>query len=112
MAGAIYSLIGIIETAALGYFLYLYYIQFFVSTPLPFIVGGAALAYLYLLNFLACIAQNCIICYDKHFKNWFTTRSHKIHCILVNIFSTLVCHKFRNILFSKMFNFDIFTAQL
>lgn len=112
MAGAIYSLVSIIEWAALAYFLYLYFIQFFVSTPLPFLVGAAALAYLYLLNFLAVILQNYTMCTDKHFKSWYNQRSHKITVITTNILSTLTCHKFRNILFSKLFTFDIFTAQL
>lgn len=112
MAGAMYSLISIVETASLGYFLYLYFIQFFATTQLPFFVAAAALAYLYLLNLLALIVQNIALCYDKHYSTWYKSKPHKISSIIINILSTLISHKFRNILFSKLFTFDIFTAQL
>lgn len=83
-----------------------------MKTPIPFLVGGSAMAYLYLLNFLAIIIQNCTICYDRDFKQWFRTKSHKCITILVNIFALIANHKFRNILFCKMFTLDIFTAHL
>lgn len=112
MSGAIYSLIGIIETGSLGYFLYLYFINFFVTSTLPFFVGGAALAYLILLNVLGVIIQNCSLCYDKDFKMWYAEGSHKLATIIVNILSTLINHKFRNILFCKLFSLGIFSAKL
>jgi hypothetical protein len=112
MSGAIYSLLSICEVGALAYFLYLYYLYNFFTLPLPFIVGVAAIGYLYLLNILAIFIQNCTICYDRDFKIWMTTRSHKLSSVLVNVFALILCHKFRNILFCKLFKLDIFTARL
>lgn len=90
----------------------MYFMQFYFTVPLPFIVGLAAIGYMYLLNLLALIIQNCSLCYDRDFANWLSARSHKLVVVFVNIIGFLICHKFRNILFSKLFNLDIFTAKL
>lgn len=112
ISGAIYSLLSICEVGSLGYFLYLYFVQSYFTVPLPFIVGVAAITYMYLLNLLALIVQNCSLCFDRDFTIWMSSRPHKSVAVLVNIIALLICHKFRNILFSKLFNLDIFTAKL
>lgn len=75
-------------------------------------MGVAAIAYLMLLNILALFIQNLTLCNDKHFKSWHNDKAHKITSVVVNIVSTVCCHKFRNILFCKLFTFGIFTAPL
>lgn len=72
LPGAIYALVGVIETGALAFFLYLYFVNFIVTSTLPFYVGVAALVYLFLLNILGVVIQNCSICYDKDFKIWYS----------------------------------------
>lgn len=112
MSGAIFSLLGLIEWGALGYFLYLYFKSFFFSIPTPFIVGVAAMGYLYIMNILAVFIQNFFLCNDKSFKSWLKSGANRFVTVLVNIIATLANHKFRNLIFCKLFNFDIFTAQL
>lgn len=65
-----------------------------------------------LLNILALFIQNLTLCNDKMFKSWYNDRTHKIATILTNIVSTICNHKFRNILFCKLFTFAVFSASL
>ena len=69
------------------------------------------MGYLYLLNFLSIIVQNVVICPDKHFKAW-NTGCNQCFNVIVNIVSLVMNHKFRNIVFSKLFTFNVFTGQL
>ena len=112
MPGAVFAFLGVFEWGALAYFLYLYFIKLFAATPLPLFIGLAALAYLYVLNILAIIIQNIVFCYDKPYRQWYAFGPNKCCSIFVNIVSFLTSHKFRNILFCKLFTFSIFTAQL
>ena len=112
MPGAVYALLGVFEWGALAYFLYLYFFNFFASQPLPFFVGAAALAYLYVLNILSLIVQNIVFCYDKHYRQWYAFGPHKCCTVFTNTISALTSHKFRNLLFCKLFTFSVFTAQL
>jgi hypothetical protein len=113
MSGALYALIGVIETGALAFFIYLYFIDFFVTSNLPFFVASAALAYLYLLNLVSLFVQNCSICYDKDFNSWYRSHNaHKVTTVIINIISVLFNHKTRNLLFCKLFSFGIFSAKL
>lgn len=75
-------------------------------------VGLAAAGWLVLVNLSAGIVGNIGICFDVSFSNWMRKRANKVCCILVNIVALSVNHKFRNILFCKLFNFEIFTATL
>lgn len=111
LAGAVYSLLSLLECGALGYFLYLYYIQLYATEPLPFIIGVSAIGFLYLLNIIALIAQNVIVCADKPFRVW-NTGCNSCFYVFVNFFSFLINHKFRNIVFCRLFTFLVFTAQL
>ena len=111
LAGAIYSLISILEWGALGYFLYLYFFELFPTQPLPFFIGLAALGYLYLLNIFALCFQNAVICTDKQFKGW-NYGCNSCFCIFSNFIAFLMNHKFRNIIFCKLFAFPVFSAQL
>lgn len=111
MPGAVYALLSLLEWGALGYYLYLYFIEFFSKEPLPLYIGLAALGYLYILNIFAMIAQNIIVCTDKMFKGW-NVGCNLCFTIFTNFIALICNHKFRNILFSKLFTFSVFTAQL
>lgn len=75
-------------------------------------VALAALGVLYLLNLLS-IVQSIVLCYDKKFSQW---RDISLLNKLYNMFSTLVSliisHKFKNLMFSRLFAFHIFSAPL
>lgn len=72
----------------------------------------ASLGVMYILNFLS-IIQSIVLCYDKRFCSW---RDGSILNKLYNMFSTFIsltlCHKFKNLMFSRLFAFVIFSAQL
>jgi hypothetical protein len=106
MPGALFALIGIIEWGALLYFLYLYHTSSFFAKDTPFFVGLASIVYLEFLNLFSLGMQNYLMCTDTPFVSWFQESTpHKIATVSVNIVSTLITHKFRNILFCKLFNF-------
>lgn len=113
LPGAIFAFLGLLECGALGFFLYLYHGSFFTTSPFPFYIGIAALAYLYLLNIFALIIQNIVFCYDKQFRTWYAAIGfHKCSAFWVNLLSVLFNHKFRNVMFCKLFTFSVFSAQL
>ena len=53
-----------------------------------------------------------MFCYDKPFRQWYSYGPNKCCTFFTNIVATLTCHKFRNIIFCKLFTFTVFTAQL
>jgi hypothetical protein len=71
-----------------------------------------ALALFYLLGGIAFLVQTCQLFTDGKFLNWRT----KDHCLRTTAFwiatsiSLLVNYKFKLILFSRIFNFEIFKA--
>lgn len=67
---------------------------------------------MYLLNVLSMI-QAIVLCYDKRFTIWRDSSAlNKCFNGFVTIFSFSLCHKFRNILFSRLFSFHVFSALL
>jgi hypothetical protein len=60
MSGAIFSLLSVLEWAALWYMLYLYFISH-MDQPIPVYVGLGSLAFLYLLNIAATISQSIFL---------------------------------------------------
>lgn len=111
LAGAIFSVISILEWGALGYFLYLYYTIKFTEESMPLFVGLGALGYLYIMNIIAFIAQNVVTCRDKLFYAW-NEGANKCSVIVSNVVALCINHKFRNILFCKLFTFSMFSAYL
>lgn len=75
-------------------------------------VALASLGVLYILNLFS-IIQSIVLCYDKRFSSW---RDASILNKLYNMFSTFISlslsHKFKNLMFSRLFAFVIFSAQL
>lgn len=57
------------------------------------------------------VLQTIALCSDSVFKSW-NIGVNKCVFLLVTAISTLVSHKFKNVLFSKLFNFSIFCAPL
>lgn len=64
LSGAIYSLISLLEFGALVVFLYLY-IRDYMSQPVAAFIGLGALAFLYIMNFVATLAHSIFLCYEK-----------------------------------------------
>ena len=62
LSGAVYSLIAVMEWGALCYFLYLYFIQY-MAEPVAEYIGLGALAFLYVMNLTAWLAQSIFLCY-------------------------------------------------
>jgi hypothetical protein len=113
LAGAVFAFLGVLEVLALWYFLALYFLDYFSNEPTPLWVALAATGYLYFLNLVAAIAQCVFLCYEKAFKTWRDQSGfHKCFYGFTNVVSLCLSHKFRNILFCKLFTFKIFSAKL
>lgn len=67
---------------------------------------------MYLLNFLALLIQNVYLMGDSSFKKWLDVGSNRCFYYFVSILSFLTTHKFKNFMFSKMFNFVFLKARL
>lgn len=72
----------------------------------------AALGILYILNLLS-IIQSCVLCYDKKFCQWRdSSLLNKIYNMFSNFISLVISHKFKNLIFTRLFAFCIFSSQL
>jgi hypothetical protein len=112
LSGAIYSLVALLEWGALWLFLYLYFIEY-MNEPVAEYIGLGAMVFLYTMNFAATIAHSIFLCHEKDFLTWVDqSRFHKCFYWFTNILSFVVNHKFKNILFCKLFTFKIFCAKL
>ena len=67
---------------------------------------------MYLLNIIALFAQNCYLRGDKQFNKWLNTTASVVCYYVLSIFGVLLTHKVKNLMFSKLFNFYVFKAQL
>ena len=113
LSGAIYSFIGILEVLALFYFIYLYYIDYFDTEPVPIWIALGSLAWLYFLNLVGTVAQCVFLCHEKEFVTWRDSSGfHRCFYGFINVLSLCFNHKTRNILFCKLFTFKIFSAKL
>lgn len=112
LSGAIYSLISVLEWCALWYFLYLYFIQY-MGEPVAEYIGLGAMGFLYIMNITSWIAQSVFLCYEKEFVAWTSeSRFHKCFYWFTGLISLVANHKFKNILFCKLFTFKVFSARL
>ena len=79
---------------------------------LSFYIALGALGLLYVLNVLSFI-QAIILCYDKRFSQWRDSSAmNKCFNGFGNIISMSISHKFRNILFCRLFAFHVFSAMV
>lgn len=91
----------------------MYYNEAYADHSIPLLIGLSALAFLYLLNIIAAFVQSAFLCYDKPFTTWKENFAlNRFFYYLTSIVSLCTSHKFRNILFCKLFTFGIFSAQL
>ena len=70
-----------------------------------------AIGLLYMLNLVALIVQSVVMCSDKAFREWNLGPS-KCATVVVSVFSTVFSHKFRNIIFCKLFSLSILSARM
>ena len=111
IVGALYSLIALLEWGAIGVAFYLYYLRvastFAISSEyLEALIYLASVAFFYLLNILALIVQNCFLRSDGIFRKWQNRQSSNFcwYCAS-SVIGVVMTHKFKNILFSKLFGF-------
>lgn len=67
---------------------------------------------MYLLNFIALFAQNCYLRGDTLFNKWLRTKSNLCCYYVLSVLGVVFTHKIKNLMFSKLFNFSVFKAQL
>lgn len=67
-----------------------------------------------MLNFLAFIVHSCQYLGDKKFQSWLKKYSctNPVVFWVAHVVSLLLNYKFRQIIFTKIFNFDAFRAEL
>ena len=117
IVGALYSLWSVLEWAAIGVSIYFYVkensdLQVSEQFVEAFIFAGS-IAFLYLLNIIAIFVQNCFLRGDDMFKRWTAKQApNKCTYYFSSIVGLLITHKFKNIMFCKLFGFDTFKAKL
>jgi hypothetical protein len=78
---------------------------------LYFILAGLGL--FFMLNFASFIAHTAQFCLDKRFTQWMKSScSNFTAFLLTTLLSLAINYKFKLILFSKIFNFSVFKAEL
>lgn len=113
LIGLGYSVLGVVETAVVGYVLYSYFYKYEGREWLTVCLMLGGLGVIALLNVLACVVQTATLCSDKRFHTW--TRSTcptTITFLTITLLSTLTNHKLRLILFTRLFNLPAFKAPL
>ena len=109
--GTLYSIFAIVELVAnlvtLGYML----TDLSVGLDLGQKIFIMSFGIVYLLNFVSFFIFFCKISNDKKFQKWRGQKGHKYRWnIAVTIISLILTHKFKNILFCKLFNSEYFKA--
>ena len=130
LSGALFSLWSLVEIGSLTVVTYLYVVAntatvvshvkvgattstlSFSTDYLEALIFGGALCFMYLLNIIALFAQNCYLKGDKQFNKWLTTTSSVVCYYVLSVVGVLFTHKVKNLMFSKLFNFQVFKAQL
>lgn len=111
ISGVLYSLWGITEWAAVALMLWYFY-QSYGWKHIEFYILGGSFAFLYVLNFLAILIQNIYLLGDANFNKWLTMGHNRCVYFVISIISFFTTHKFKNFIFSKMFNFVFLKAKL
>ncbi len=91
--------------------IYLYYLKSYELSLIMYLLLSS-LTFNYLLNILCIIVQNCYLRGDTKFNRWLKDGVNRCWFYFVSIVSLLTLHKFKNIMFCKLFNFNILSAQL
>ena len=118
VSGSLYSLWSVLEWGSLGVGAYLYYqtnkATLAISVEyIEALVFAAAVLYFYLLNVLGLLIQNCSLRNEIAFQKWKEKQgSNSCFYVFSSFVGLFITHKFKNILFCKLFGFDIFKAKL
>ena len=112
IAGSLYALWSLLEIGSIATAAYFYY-QSLKSTTITVntnyveaFVFIAAVAFLYILNVLALLAQNCFLRFDIAFQKWQSKQSsNRCFYYLASAVGLAVSHKFKNVLFCNLFGF-------
>ncbi len=73
----------------------------------------AGLGAFFVLNFAGFFAHTVLLCVDKRFSQWMKSSCSNVTAfLLTTVLSLTVNYKFKLILFSKIFNFGVFKAEL
>ena len=130
LSGALFSLWSLVEMGSLAIVTYLYVVAntatvvghvkvgattstlSFSTDYLEALIFGGALCFMYLLNIVALFAQNCYLKGDKQFNKWLTTTSAVVCYYVLSVVGVFFTHKVKTLMFSKLFNFHVFKAQL
>ena len=67
---------------------------------------------MYFLNIIALIAQNCYLRGDILFNKWLRITSNSCCYYVLSVLGVIFNLNIKNLMFSKLFNFGIFKAQL
>lgn len=109
--GAAYALIGLLEPAVHAYFIYLLWSSVGYMNIIV-MLSIIALGYLYLINLVSIILMNIIFCKDIKFKSWYKASRSSLSYIVFSTLSIFFSFKVINIIFSNLFNVNIFKAKL
>lgn len=91
----------------------LYYLQINGVFDLQFWVIAVAMGIIYILNFVTFILLLTVYKSDTRFKSWLSKACSSRGSYSMGIILSLVMsHKYCNIMFTKLFNFNAFKAQL
>ena len=113
LVGALYSLLGLVETTAIAYLSYRYYSIGHGNYDLTFLLLLlSALGVIYLLNLLGLLVQTMLLLYDRRFQHWLHTPSNKCFYSFVVVFSAALNYKLKMIVFTRLFKFDSMSARL
>jgi hypothetical protein len=113
LIGMVYSVFGILETGVVLYLLYSYFFKYSQYEMLTVYLILAGLGVFAVLNIFGFIAHTISLCTDSCFSKWMKSGcSNCTGFFITTLFSLTVNYKFKLILFSKIFNFTVFKAQL
>lgn len=111
--GLAYSVFGILETGVVLYLLYHYFFKYAQYEMLTVYLILAGLGVFALLNIFGFIAHTVQLCTDSFFNKWMKSGcSPCTGFFIATLLSLTINYKFKLILFSKIFNFNAFKAQL
>lgn len=110
--GALYSLWGLLEWAAVGFLLIYYKTQGNDTAKLSYYLVLGGLGGLYFFNFIFVFVQNISLRNDRRLVSWLTGTFNSCWYYSATVIGLFATNKFKNILFCKLFNFTVFSAKL
>ncbi len=113
LIGMVYSVFGILETGVVFYLLYSYFFKYSQYEMLTVYLILAGIGVFAVLNIFGFVAHTIQLCTDSSFNKWMKSGcSNSAGFFITTLLSLTINYKFKLILFSKIFNFAVFKAQL